>query len=75
VDVLDVVVTINVAFRGEAMPCDPGCPAQRTDVDCSGQTDVIDVTKVINVAFRGADIASTFCSACNTPPPVGSACN
>ena len=52
-DVLDVVETINRAFRGTAGTTDPGCPHERTDIDNSGATDVLDVSDVINVAFRG----------------------
>lgn len=63
-DVVDVVGTINVAFRGIAATLDLNCPAQRTDVDCSGATDVIDVVKVIDVAFRGADVALKYCNPC-----------
>ncbi|MEW5702780.1 MAG: M28 family peptidase [Candidatus Zixiibacteriota bacterium] len=63
-DVLAVVGTIDVAFRGTPPPIDDGCPRQRTDVDNSGQTDLVDVTKVINVAFRGANPATTYTSPC-----------
>jgi hypothetical protein len=65
-DVLDVVATINVAFRGAPALRDTNslCPRERTDVDCSAATDVIDVVKMIDVAFRGADRATTFCKPC-----------
>lgn len=65
-DILDVVNTVNVAFRGNApLPDpDPSCPWQSTDVDCSGTTDVLDVVQIINVAFRGAAHALTFCQPC-----------
>jgi hypothetical protein len=67
-DILDVVLTVNRAFRGS--PMIEFCPAHpevdgRTDVDCSGATDVIDVIKMIDVAFRGADAATKFCVACS----------
>lgn len=63
-DVLDVTSTINIAFRGAASVTDPGCPAQRADVDKSGAVDVVDVSKVINVAFRGNSVASQYVDPC-----------
>jgi hypothetical protein len=64
-DVLDVVGTVNVAFRGFAAVFDPGCPRERTDVNCDGATDVLDVVRVVNVAFRGFTPASQFnCDPC-----------
>ncbi len=65
-DVIDVITTIGVAFRGSAPLADPNglCPRERSDVDCSGATDVIDVVKVIGVAFRGNDVATEFCDPC-----------
>jgi Zn-dependent M28 family amino/carboxypeptidase len=69
-DVLDVVGTIDRAFRGKEGVFDVACPRHpsfvdgRTDVDCSGATDLVDVVKVISVAFRGADAAVWFCRAC-----------
>ncbi len=64
-DVLDVVTTISVAFRGGTPLIDPSCPRERTDVDCSGATDVIDVVHAVNVAFRGANPATEFCQPCH----------
>lgn len=67
VDILDVILTVNRAFRaGTSIPF---CPGQvqvdgRTDVNCSGGTDVIDVVLMIDVAFRGADPATRFCEPC-----------
>jgi M6 family metalloprotease-like protein len=65
-DVLDVVGTINIAFRGAPAIPDPNiaCPYQTTDVDCSGDTGVIDVVKMINVAFRGMNAQTEFCRPC-----------
>jgi plastocyanin len=63
-DVLDVVGTVNVGFRGFAAVTDPGCPKQRTDVDATGATDVLDVVKVVNVAFRGFSVASQYIDPC-----------
>ncbi|MBI3871806.1 MAG: S8 family serine peptidase [candidate division Zixibacteria bacterium] len=65
-DILDVVKTIEVAFRGAAAIFDVDCfpdPGGRTDVNCSGVTDIIDVVKVIDVAFRGQP--ATFCNPCS----------
>lgn len=65
-DVLDVVSTVNVAFRGFAPLIDPNasCPFETTDADCSGATDVLDVVRVVNVAFRGASAATEYCNPC-----------
>ena len=69
-NVQDVVVTINVAFRGSAVVNDADCPPHgtnvqgRTDVNCSGATDVVDVVLVVNVAFRTAIPAVEYCSPC-----------
>ncbi len=65
-DILDVVETINQAFRGFSPTIDANCPhVGRTDVNCSGAIDVVDVVLMINVAFRGADINASFCDPCN----------
>jgi hypothetical protein len=65
-DILDVVNSVNVAFRGFEPEIDPNanCPYQETDVDCTGFTDVIDVVKTVNVAFRGSPAAAEFCNPC-----------
>ena len=65
-DVIDVIKTIGVAFRGEAAVFDTDCfpnPGGRTDFDCSGVTDVIDVVNIIGVAFRGQ--VPNFCNPCS----------
>lgn len=65
-DIVDVVNTVGVAFRGEAVIIDPDCfpnPGGRTDVDCSGSTDVLDVVKIIDVAFRGSTLL--LCNPCD----------
>jgi len=66
VDILDVVQTVNVAFRGAAPILDPNinCPYETTDVDCSTATDVLDVVRIVNVAFRGGNPATEFCDPC-----------
>jgi hypothetical protein len=63
-NVLDVVQTVNVAFRGQASQTDVGCGYQQTDVDCDAVTNVLDVVKVVNVAFRGALPSANFCDPC-----------
>jgi hypothetical protein len=69
-DVLDVVMTISVAFRGGAAQFDPNCvqgnAAERTDLDCSGATDIIDVVMIVNVAFRGGVV--NYCDPCVCNP-------
>jgi len=65
-DVLDVVETINNAFRGIAPAVDGTCPhVGRTDVDCSNAIDIVDVVLTVSVVFRGADIQTTYCNPCN----------
>jgi plastocyanin len=63
-DVLDVVAAVNVAFRGTSGVQDPGCTAQRTDVNDDSATDVLDVVRVVNVAFRGFSIATQYVNPC-----------
>lgn len=67
-DVLDVVATIDVSFRGEGESPDPSpyCGVSKTDVNCTGSTDIVDVVKIINVAFRGAAADSEFCDPCSS---------
>jgi hypothetical protein len=66
-DVLDVVKTIDVAFRGGPEQHDPGplCSRTQTDVNCSGATDLVDVVRVINVAFRGFPVSTQYCDPCS----------
>jgi len=60
-DVLDVVKTIDVAFRGAAIPPPiQGCLTAYTDVNYDYSTDVIDVVRVVNVAFRGGTVAANY---------------
>lgn len=65
-DVVDVVQTINTAFRGGAATPDPGenCSAETTDLDCDNATSIIDVVRMVNVVFRGADPATEICDPC-----------
>lgn len=65
-DVVDVVRTIDMAFRDSPEAADPivVCPRSPTDVDCSGLTDAVDVVKIVNVAFRNADPATEYCEPC-----------
>ncbi|MBI3872344.1 MAG: hypothetical protein HY304_04620 [candidate division Zixibacteria bacterium] len=63
-DILDLVKTIEVAFRGAPPVSDPNCPRERTDVDCSGATDVLDVVHVADVAFRAVSAQAAYCDPC-----------
>ncbi|MBI3873288.1 MAG: hypothetical protein HY304_09460, partial [candidate division Zixibacteria bacterium] len=84
-DIVDVIQTIDRAFRGAETIDDPSCAAHgasvdgRTDVNCSGATDLVDVVLMIRVAVRGEDPASVFCNACGqsmgvaTPAPRATA--
>jgi hypothetical protein len=64
--VLDVVSSVNVAFRNFADIPDPNgaCPYVTTDVNCDNFTTVIDVVKFVNVAFRNANPLTEFCDPC-----------
>jgi|GEM_PF-2074936 len=64
VNVFDVVKAVDVAFRSAAPTTDPGCPKQRTDVNCDNVTNVFDVVKFVDVAFRAANPATAFCDPC-----------
>lgn len=64
VNILDVITTIEVAFRGGSSITDPGCGWERSDLNCDGATDVQDVIRVINVAFRGFEQSTQFCDPC-----------
>jgi hypothetical protein len=57
VNVFDVVVAVDVAFRAGTPVTDAGCPRERTDVDCNGVTNVFDVVKFV-------DVALAFCNPC-----------
>jgi hypothetical protein len=63
-NVFDVIVAVDVAFRGGAPISDPLCPRERTDANCSGATDVFDVVAMVDVAFRGGDPGTVFCDPC-----------
>ena len=71
-DILDVIHTIDRAFRGASPRYDLTCLPHgqsvdgRTDLDCNGQTDVVDVVRMINVAFRGAAPDTQFCRLCGS---------
>ncbi|HUU45825.1 MAG TPA: hypothetical protein VM118_08840, partial [Acidobacteriota bacterium] len=63
-DVLDVVKTVNIAFRSTPPEYDAFCAFARTDANCDEVTNVLDVVWIVNVAFRGADPATQFCAPC-----------
>jgi len=66
-DLRDIVIAIDVAFRGMAPTTAHGCWCYahalhgRTDVDCSGTTDILDVMLVIDAVFGEADPSVAFC--------------
>lgn len=66
IDAVDVLTTVNIAFRSGPPVADPqpSCPITRSDVNCDGVTSIVDIIKVIEVAFRGADPTVTFCNPC-----------
>jgi hypothetical protein len=63
-DLLDVVTTVDIIFRGEAFTPESFCPYAQVDVNCDGVTDIQDVVIVIEVAFRGGDAGVLFCDPC-----------
>ena len=65
-DIVDVVETVNAAFRGANPTVDAACPhVGRPDVDCSGDINVVDIVLMVNVVFRAADPETTICDPCN----------
>jgi len=64
VDVLDVVKTVDIAFRSGPPSQSPSCLFENTDVNCSGATEVFDVVKFVDVAFRSANPTAVFCNPC-----------
>ena len=62
--ILDVVSTIDVAFRGVPATHSPKCPFEDTDLDCGGVTDIVDVVRVIDVELRGVPRADRICDPC-----------
>lgn len=63
-DLLDVVTTVDIIFRGEAFTAESFCPFAQVDVNCDGVPDIQDVVIVIEVAFRGGDAGTLFCDPC-----------
>jgi len=64
ISISDVVLLVNIAFRGAPMaPGDPNCPlTTRADVNCNGVVSVSDVVTIVNTAFRGSDDRCDPCS-------------
>jgi hypothetical protein len=63
-DVIDLVETINVAFRGMAGVTDSDCMLSRTDLNASGATDIVDVTLMVRAVFRGEPIETIVTNPC-----------
>ncbi len=65
IDPLDVTILINTVFRGHPGPDQlPNCPLQRTDWDCSGNTNPLDAVHIVNYVFRGYTEGAP-CDACS----------
>jgi hypothetical protein len=65
VNVLDVVVLVNYAFRSGPLPArDATCSINRGDLNCDGVGNVLDVVVLVNVAFGGGDPTLEFCNPC-----------
>jgi hypothetical protein len=67
VNVFDVVIAVDVAFRAGTPVVDPNpaCPREDTDVTCDNVTNVFDVVKFVDVAFRAGNPAVVFCDPCS----------
>jgi hypothetical protein len=73
-DLIDLVTTLSVAFKG-AQPVidpDPRCPTENTDVNCDMVTDVLDILRMVNVQYRSASVNTEFCAPCEHIPRTGS---
>lgn len=57
VDIIDIVMLFNAAFRNAPIPVsDPLCPlTSRADANCDGFIDILDVVVLFNTAFRNQD--------------------
>lgn len=64
-DAADVVMLIDVAYRGRPVTLTNGCPLANTDVDCSGATNAIDAVRMIDVVFRAFPPETHFCNPCD----------
>lgn len=64
-DVIDLVETINVAFRGMVAVTDSDCMLSCTDLNASGATDIVDVTLMVRAVFRGEPIETIVSNPCN----------
>lgn len=64
-NIVDVVTTVSIVFRGYSLPPQPFCPRLQADVNCDGVTDIQDVVLTIEVAFRGADLSLITCDPCD----------
>jgi hypothetical protein len=63
-DVFDVIMLIDIVFRGWPPVSDPSCPVPRGDLYCDGFIDVMDIITMIDVVFSGAPI---LCDPCLIP--------
>lgn len=63
-DLLDVVTTVDIIFRGKPLIPEPFCPYAQVDVNCDGAPDIQDVVIIVEVAFRGGDASVLFCDPC-----------
>jgi hypothetical protein len=69
-NVLDVVLTINVAFRGSSDQADSDCcpHISRVDSNCDCVVNVIDVVTIVNTAFRAGPPPCDPCAPDNQCP-------
>lgn len=54
-DIVDVAQTVDMIFRGAALPT----PPDRVDANCDGDYNITDVVRVVELAFRG--LAAAYC--------------
>jgi hypothetical protein len=72
-DIVDLVSLVDYVFRNGAAPFqDPGCPANRAEINCDLQPNIVDVVSLVEVAFRNGDPNLFICNPCDCNPfPTG----
>jgi hypothetical protein len=63
-DILDLVQTIDVAFRSFPEVTDSDCMLMREDVNASASVDVVDVVLMVRAVFRGEPIGTIVTNPC-----------
>ncbi len=66
VNAMDIVLVIDMVYRGAPSIRDPGCPKERGDFDCDGYLTVFDVILIIDVVFSGSQLTCDPCQSLAT---------